>query len=202
MPDGCLGIAIGDVTGHGFASALVMAETRAYLRSVAKTESDVGKALTLINNVLAADLDGGRFVTLLLARIDPKERTLMYASAGHVPGYLFDGTGEVSSILESTGCPLGLFPGSTIPTSGTIDLDAGEMLVLLTDGITEAKASDETEFGNDRILDLIRTHRGRSASQIVETLYKGVKAHAGKEPQHDDITSVVCKMSRASASPK
>jgi sigma-B regulation protein RsbU (phosphoserine phosphatase) len=149
MPDGCLGIAIGDVTGHGFASALVMAETRAYLRSVAKTESDAGKALTLINNVLAADLDGGRFVTLLLARIDPKERTLMYASAGHVPGYLFDGTGEVSSILESTGCPLGLFPGSTIPTSGTIDLDAGEMLVLLTDGITEAKASDETEFGTE-----------------------------------------------------
>ncbi len=194
MSDGCLGIAVGDVTGHGFGSALVMAETRAYLRSVAKTESDVGRVLTLVNNALAADLDGARFVTLLLARIDPRKQSLTYASAGHVPGYLFDRSGKVNSILESTGCPLGLFPGSAIPTSETISLAPGEMLVMLTDGITEAKASDETEFGNDRVLDLIKTHRDRSASQIVESIYNGVKAHAGNEPQHDDITSVVCKM--------
>jgi len=193
MPDGCFGIAVGDVTGHGFASALVMAETRAYLRSVTTTESDVGKALTLINDVLAADLGDGRFVTLLLARIDPNEHSLTYASAGHVPGYLFDCNGRVDSILESTGRPLGLFPGSAIHVSETIGFDSGEMLVLLTDGITEAKASDETEFGNERILDLIKTHRAQNASQIVESIYDGVKAHAGAEPQHDDITSVVCK---------
>ena len=194
MPNNCLGIAVGDVTGHGFGSALVMAETRAYLRSFAKTETDVGTILTRVNDVLAEDLDGGRFVTMLLARLDPGSSSFTYASAGHVPGYLFDPTAKVEFTLESTGFPLGLFPHTEIPTSDPIDLDVGNLLVLLTDGITEAMAPDESEFGIDRIFELIRTCHECSPSQIVENLYSNVRAYAAGAPQFDDITSVVCKV--------
>ena len=104
-----LGIAIGDVCGHGFGPSLLMAATRAYLRALMLTEATVGTILTLANRALAADVSEGRFVTLLLARLDPRTGSFVYANAGHPPGYVLASSGEVKAELESTGCPLGLF---------------------------------------------------------------------------------------------
>src|SRR5581483_10317530 len=89
LPDGSLGVVIGDVSGHGFGPALLMAELRAYLRAFLLSRADVGEIVGLLNRALADDAPEGYFATLLLARLDPATRSLVYASAGHSPGYVF-----------------------------------------------------------------------------------------------------------------
>ena len=117
MPDGRLCIAIGDVSAHGMGSALVMALTRAYVRAFAQVETDLAKILSSVNRMLVADLEDTRFVTLLLVCLDGASRCLSYASAGHVPGFLMDGSGQINTVLESSGLPLGLFDDSGFAAS-------------------------------------------------------------------------------------
>lgn len=193
--DGCLCIAIGDVSGHGFGAALVMAETRAYVRSYATVESDMGVILSRINNALVTDLAGGQYVTLLLARLDPRNRSLKYASAGHIPCYILRSSGEIKHIMESTGLPAGLFAGSQFSSSPAIPLDYGETLVLLTDGVTEAANNDEAQFGPDKALEFIKCHPQNSAADLVRGIHETVLAFTGGGPPSDDITSVICKIS-------
>ena len=198
MPDGCLIIAVGDVSGHGIGSALVMAETRAYVRSFAKTAPDVGEMLTQVNRELAEHLKTGGFVTLLLARLDPRTRSLVYASAGHVPGFLLSGSGKVDSIMESTGPPVGLFPDCEFVPSGAIPLDSESIVLLLTDGITESTAPDNSEFGTERAIEYVCSHRHEPARQIVEGLYQGTRAFAADQPQRDDVALAVLKVNEYS----
>ena len=200
-PDGCLCVAIGDVSGHGFGAALLMAETRAYVRSYAALESDMGAILSRVNSALVKDLSGGQFVTLLLARLDPQNRSVEYASAGHIPGYLLGPSGEISRALESTGLPLGLFAGSQFCSSPAIRLDYGETLVLLTDGVSEAANSDEGQFGADRALEFIKCHLQNSAAELVRGIHETVLAFTDDGPPSDDITSVICKVSLAAGEP-
>ncbi len=193
-PDGCLWIVIGDVTGHGIGAALIMTETRAYLRAFAKMDTDPGAILTRLNQELVADLDGEHFVTLILARLDPHERSLIYASAGHVSAFLLNQSGETDYIMESTGIPLGFMPDYEYEKSKPIKLVPENIAVFLTDGIIEAEAPDETEFGFDRTLDLIKCHQHTTANQIVERLYQAVRSFSENQPQEDDVTSVICKV--------
>ena len=145
MPDGDLAVVIGDVCGHGFGPALVMAELRAYLRAFLLTRTDVGEIVRLLNHALAGDTD--RFVTLLIAKLDPRTRSLVYAGAGHLPGYVIGSDGEVKARLESTGIPLAILPDSEYTTESAPPLSAGEMVLFLTDGIVEAHGPDENLFG-------------------------------------------------------
>lgn len=194
MPGGCLGIAIGDVTGHGFGSALIMAETRAYIRSFAEEESDVGRILTRVNQALAEDLDGGRYVTLLLARLDPGNGKLVYASAGHIPGYLVKPSGRVGLIFESTGVPLGLFPDAVYQESRTLFLAPGDLLAFLTDGVTEAESAEEDEFGSDRVIEILQHNLHAPAREIISRIHVETLKFTGDQPPHDDITALVCKV--------
>jgi PAS domain S-box-containing protein len=194
MPDGCVSIVIGDVSGHGISAALVMAETRAYLRSFVTTCEDAGMVLSLINRVLAKDLRGGRFVTLLLVCLNPRERILTYASAGHEPGYLIDESGNIHTEFLGSGPPLGLFPDAEYSSSKPIPLSTHQALLLLTDGITESAAHDGTEFGSKGAISYFNTHRHEPAPQIVEGLHKAVEAHAVSRRLQDDITSVILKV--------
>jgi PAS domain S-box-containing protein len=195
QPDGCLCIAIGDVSGHGFGAALVMAETRAYVRSFAMLESDMGAILSRVNNALVRDLDGGQFVTLLLTRLDPRNRSIQYAGAGHIPCYLLRHSGEIGHVLESTGPPLGLFAGSQVCCSPAIPLDYGDILVLLTDGVTEAADNNEVQFGAGKALEFIKCHPQNSAAELVRGIHVVVRDFIGGAPPSDDITSVICKVS-------
>jgi phosphoserine phosphatase RsbU/P len=194
QPDGCLCIAIGDVSGHGFGAALVMAETRAYVRSYAMLESDVGAILSRVNNALVPDLEGEQYVTLLLARLDPRTRSLEYAGAGHIPCYLLNPSGEIRHVMESTGLPSGLFAGSQYCCSPAIPLDYGETLVLLTDGVTEAANNDEAQIGAGKALEFIKCHPQNSAAELVRGIHEVVRAFTGGGPPSDDITSVICKV--------
>jgi sigma-B regulation protein RsbU (phosphoserine phosphatase) len=107
---------VADVSGHGFDSALLMAETRGVLRATAQTTSEPSEILAVVNRVLHADTEAHRFATLLLVSLHVPSHTLAHSSAGHPSGYLLDGRGAVKNELPATGLPLGLFPDSAYET--------------------------------------------------------------------------------------
>ena len=194
LPDGTLGVVVGDVSGHGFGPALLMASTRAYLRGLAQTHADPTEILTRANRVLSDDTDGEPYVTLLFARLDPRSRSLVYASAGHPTGYVASSSGAVKERLESTGIPLGLLPEADFPSSSAVTLEPGDTVLLLTDGILEARAPNGILFGEKRALDTLRVYREDTARQLVNNLYHTVRAFTQNGPQHDDITAVSIKV--------
>jgi len=194
LPHNRLAIAVGDVEGHGFGSALVMALTRAYVRSFAAMGLEVDQILTQVNRMLVNDLGDGCFVTLMLASLDTHNHTLVFASAGHVPGYVLNHQGQVEYTLESSAPPLGLFPEVRLQRSPSIPLQPGQLLVLLTDGITESTAPDGAEWGADGALEYLRANRTHTASELAHGLYQQARRFACNELQQDDITSVIVKV--------
>jgi PAS domain S-box-containing protein len=195
MSDGSLVIAVADAKGHGFSSALVMALTRAYVRSFAAMQLELDEILVRVNQMLLKDLKHGDFVTLFLARLNTN-RTLSYASAGHVPGLVFRDSGDVKHTLDSTGPPLGLFPASNFSLPQAIQVDPGEIVVFLTDGVTESTTPDGRQFGTERVFDQIRALSHRSASNIADGLYHATREFVQGDIQDDDITSVIIKADR------
>ncbi len=198
-----LAIAIGDVSGHGVGPALLMAGARAYLHAHARirSEDSPGDLLTRVNRMLIHDMEGDRYITLLLARLDMQRRSLVYASAGHAPGYILDAGGKVKHCLESTSIPLGISASETFHTSPEIPLVAGDIVVLLTDGVVEAPDPMRHNFSSGRVLDLVRVYRDADARTIAHNLFHAVRAFAQNEPQLDDITVTVIKAGEAPTPP-
>ncbi len=190
-PAGPAYIAIGDASGHGLGSALVMTLTRAYVRSFAAMDLEVGEILTRVNRMLASDLEDNRFVTLLLTRVDARNRLLSYANAGHVSGFVI-GAGGVQA-MASTGPPAGMFPESEFPTC-QLPLDRHQVVVLVTDGVMESETEGADLFGADRLIAYALAHGDRSAHRIADGICEAARKFAGAAPQADDITSVVVKM--------
>jgi len=196
MADDCLGIVVADVAGHGVGPALLMAETRAYLRTLAMNATDVGEILTGTNRLLAEDVDFERFVTLILARLDPLSQSLVYTSAGHPSGYVLDASGNVKALLKHTGVPLGIPPRAPYAAAPAIPLSAGDIVLLLTDGIEETSSPEDDFFGVQRILDVARVHSKGPAREILEALCDGVRDFSQNQPQLDDLTAVIIKVNR------
>jgi sigma-B regulation protein RsbU (phosphoserine phosphatase) len=194
LSDGCLGVAIGDVSGHGIGPALLMAEMRAYLRAFVQSHADVSRIVGLVNRTIAHDIEGDRFITLLLARLDPAARTLTYASAGHSTGYVFDPAGTVKHVLRSTAIPVGIYPDGEFPSSAPLALEPGDLVLFLTDGVVEARSPDGASFSARGACDVVRVYRNASARQVVENLYYAVRAFSQNRPQVDDITATVIKV--------
>jgi len=189
-----IGVVVGDVSGHGFGPALLMASTRAYMRAFAQTHSDLGELLGLVNRVLSTDMEDERFVTIALARFDSRTRSLVYASAGHPTGYVLDASGQVRVCLPSTGQPLGIALHESFSESPMILLRSGECVILVSDGLTEASAPDGTAFGWKRAVNIVRCYRRDPAARIVANLYHAVRAFSQNAPQLDDITAVIIKV--------
>ena len=189
-----LGLVVGDVTGHGVGPALLMAETRAYLRVLAGRREDVGEILTRANGILAEDVGVERFITLCLVGLDPAARSLVYASAGHPPGYILGRDGQVRFSLPRTGIPLGMRPDAEYASSPTLPLEPGDLLLLSSDGIEEAVSPEDELFGVERMLDVVRSHRERTAHEIVDALYCAVRAFGRDQAPIDDFTAIILKV--------
>lgn len=200
MKDKSFGIAIGDVIGHGIGAALIMAEIRAYLRAFASMENDPGKILTLINQELALSLDGNQYVTMLFARVDPENQSLIYAGAGHVEGYLLGNSGNVQHVMRSAGPPLGFLVDLKYNSSNPVTIKSEDIGVFLTDGITEASATNKSEYSALRAINFINDHKNEAASMIVENLYRNVRKYSKKFLQEDDITAIICKVNQSGIS--
>jgi phosphoserine phosphatase RsbU/P len=192
MLDGCLGVVVGDVSSHGMGPALLMSETRACLRTLAQMHADPGEILTRANRLLAADTSDFHFVTLALARLDPRDRTMVYASAGQ-RGYLL-GPGIEATILDSTSLPLGVNADTVVPAAAAITLRPGDLLTFFTDGLFEAESPGRVRFGVTRALQVIRSEREKPAAEIIESLHQEVLGFCRSQPPQDDITIVVVKV--------
>jgi serine phosphatase RsbU (regulator of sigma subunit) len=186
-------IVVGDVSGHGYGPALIMAATRAYLRALAISQAQFADVLTTVNRVLAADVGGEHFVTLFLARLDPDSRSLVYAGAGHLPGIILDDSGAVRAQLVSTSPPLGIIDDGDFPPEPPVTVQSGDLIFLYTDGVVEAMGPDGSLFGIERALDVIRSTRGASACEIVLALEQANRRFAEPHGRHDDFTAIVIK---------
>jgi serine phosphatase RsbU (regulator of sigma subunit) len=193
LSDGALGVVIGDVAGHGFGPALLMAELRAYLRAFLLTRTDIGEIVGLLNRALAGDAPD-HFTTLLLARLDPHTRSFAYVSAGHPAGYILRPDGTVKTALPSTDMPLGILADVCFTAAPAVTLEPGEGVLLLTDGIMEAHTLDETLFGTQRTLEVVQANWDRPARQIIDNLYGEVRSFCGVTTQLDDMTAIVIKV--------
>ncbi|NBV21869.1 MAG: PAS domain S-box protein [Proteobacteria bacterium] len=194
MAENGLGLVVGDVTGHGIGPALLMAETRAYVRIAGLNRADPAEVLTRTNIALAEDIGSERFVTLFLGRLDAQQRLLTYVSAGHPPGFVLAPDGSVRMELRRTGVPLGIRATTEYRSLPPIVLHPGELVLLLTDGIEEAMGPDEEMFGTDRMLDVLRANRDQSAARIVDALYLAVRDFCKGAEQQDDVTVIVLKV--------
>ena len=198
-PNGVFYIAIGDVSGHGFDAALIMSLTRAYMRAFATLGMDAGEVLARVNRAIIGDLEPERYVTMLLVRLDLPTASMAYANAGHIPGALLDRSGDVDWIMDSTGIPLGLFPDATFATRHG-QFRTEQILVLGTDGATESSDADGREFGRDGVLEYVRRHANETAQEIAAGVYAAARSFGASDDQHDDITSVIVKVTNAAVS--
>jgi sigma-B regulation protein RsbU (phosphoserine phosphatase) len=194
MRDGTMGFAVGDVSGHGFAPALIMACTHVLFRSLVETHDELEEILTLANAVLLRETDEFRFVTLLFACLDPDEQTLAYAGAGHPAGYVLDAAGNVRHRLRSMGLPLGLFEEAEYSAAAPLSLHPGDTVLLLTDGFAEARSPDGEFFGTERALEFVRANRHRRAADVAHGLCRAACDFAQRTTPLDDTTVIVIRV--------
>ena len=194
MLGGYTGFVVGDVSGHGFASALLMASAQAYFRALAQTCATIGEILVRANRFIIEQTKEEDFVTLLLARLDPKTRVLSYTSAGHPSGYVLDASGAVRADLTSTALPLGVSEDAEFPSGQPVALQDGDTVLVLTDGILEAESPGGERFGAERALEVVRLYLQQPAGDILEKLHRAVLDFSGREDPSDDLTAVLIKV--------
>ena len=156
LEDGSVVAAIADVSGHGIDAALLMTSIQARLRSFAEILTGVDEILKRINQAVIRQTDGERFISLIMLRIDPRSGALFYSNAGHPSGYIFNRTGEVKSSLDSTSTPLGIVPDEEFPIGSPFMLEPGDLILLFTDGVFEARSPEGIPFGLERVLQVVR----------------------------------------------
>lgn len=192
LSDQNLLLVVADVSGHGVGPALLMAETRVLLRSLAASCDAPSDLLEHANRFLAADVESGRFVTMFLARICPRQRTFTFAGAGH-NAYLMSAQGEVETLPAS--CPpLGAAARLVPEASPAAALHPGQILVLVTDGVLETENPQGEHFGTSGLSSVLSTHQHRAAREVGEELLRAARHFAEGAPQEDDYTIVVVKV--------
>jgi serine phosphatase RsbU (regulator of sigma subunit)/anti-sigma regulatory factor (Ser/Thr protein kinase) len=191
FPDGKIGFIVADVTDKGVPAALVMATTRSILRAAAERLESPGAVLERTNEVLHKEIPPRMFVTCFYAILDPATGHLQYANAGHDVPYRRTADGVVE--LRATGMPLGLLPGMGYEEKEAT-LDAGDSVLLYSDGLVEAHAPDGDMFGFPRLQALLALHPGGEA--MTDFLLDELAAFTGQGwEQEDDVTMVVLSRS-------
>lgn len=196
MENGKLGFVVADVVGHGVGAAILTAATRAFLRASLLSESDPGRILERVNNLLSRDMEDGRFVTLFLGVLDPQRSCFVYSSAGHDPPILLCHGGKKILDLDSTGLPLGIISDTDFPAEGPLSLEPDDLLLLMTDGLWEAQNRTEEAWGRDRMLRSLLSHKDQSLAQVIQNVYGDSRRFCGEAPQRDDITLVGLRRKR------
>jgi len=193
LAEGRLAFSLADVSGHGIGPALVTAVCRAYARASFPSESGISSEMSQINDLLVADLPPDKFVTFVVAVLDPKSDIIRMLSAGHAPLMLYTAADNQVQIFAAHGIPFGLMPGVAYGPPQDIQMASGDMLVLITDGFTEWMNLESEEFGDDRLAEVIKTSAGLPPADIISALYAEVLRYAGPVEQSDDLTAIIVK---------
>jgi len=188
-----IGIAVGDVTGHGVPSALTMTTVRALLRSKSQEVSSLRALIEDVNIHLTEDSTGGRFVTLVYMVIEPQTRNVRWVSAGHDPVIVYEPVKGEFSELDGQDIPLGIQGDWHFREGQRDEWCDGAIMVIGTDGVWEARNGAGEMFGKDALRDVIKRHAHRSAETICEAVSQALDAFRGGEAYRDDVTLVVVK---------
>jgi sigma-B regulation protein RsbU (phosphoserine phosphatase) len=186
-------VLVADVSGKGLAAALIMVAFRAYFRATVINELAMRVVMGRVNRLVHDTTDGERFITCFYGLIDPENKRLLYISAGHNPPMLLraDGTCE---LLSQGGLPLGMFETSRYSES-VLEFRSGDILVLYTDGVVEARDQRDEEFGLKRLEDVVRASRDGRAHEIVRAITRAVDKHSEEiGGPEDDLTVSVVKV--------
>jgi sigma-B regulation protein RsbU (phosphoserine phosphatase) len=197
LEDGRVGLAIGDVSGKGIAAALLMASLRASLRGVSlDTPRDFAKLMDKVNRLVYEASAENRYATFFFAAYDPKARRLDCVNAGHNPPVVLrcgaDGRAEILR-LEADGPVVGLLPLAPY-TEQSVALLPGDLLLMFTDGISEAMTHDDEEWGEERMIASAEKCREKTAEAALKDLFRDVDAFTAGAPQHDDMTALILKL--------
>lgn len=193
LEDGRLAVAVGDVAGHGVSSGLVMSAAKSALAVQVTFDPDVEAVFATLNRMVYQSARRRLIATLCYALLDPVRRELIYASAGHLYPYLLRGDGTVRS-LPSTAYPLGVRERLAVAVHREA-LEAGDTLVLLSDGIVEARPEGSTDlYGFERLEHRLVELAGRSVEQVRDGLLDDLTRFVGTAPREDDQTVLVLKI--------
>ena len=185
-------VVIADVSGKGVPAALLMSATAAALRLGANHDRDMLAQVARLNTEIAAVSDSERYVTLLVAEIDTHERVIRYVNCGHNPALLFRARTGVLTRLNASCPPIGLSTEEICELTSEEDLTSGDILVLYTDGVTEAENRLGEEFGMERLSEIVRLGSSLSAEDLMASIYNAA-ADFCADSLNDDVTILVVK---------
>jgi sigma-B regulation protein RsbU (phosphoserine phosphatase) len=192
LPDGRVALTVADVSGKGTPASLLMASVHASLRALAGTLPPA-QLMQRLSRFLYDSTQAHRYVTIFYAELDPASGTLVYVNGGHVPPCLLRADGEELR-LTCGGPVLGLI--EIAPDAfevGSVGLGRGDVLALVTDGVTEAAAADDVEYGERRLFETLRAARGADADDTLGAIVDSVHAWTGPAGSRDDLTAVVLR---------
>ncbi|HSK70108.1 MAG TPA: SpoIIE family protein phosphatase [Pyrinomonadaceae bacterium] len=184
-------IALGDVSGKGTAAALLMSSLHAAIHGQVAAKSTLPEMINAVNQYLADNTPTNRFVTLFSAELDPENGKIQFINAGHNPPLMVHADGTVEQ-LASGGFPLGIIPMAEYDL-GETELKSGEVLIVYSDGVSEAANLQGEEFGVERLAEVVRQNLQRSASGIRDKIESAVSTFTQSAPAGDDITLVIVK---------
>ncbi|MFI5114906.1 MAG: PP2C family protein-serine/threonine phosphatase [Terriglobales bacterium] len=191
LPDGFIGIYLGDVVGKGLPAAMYGALVMGTLRGIHKCGTDTGKVLSLLNERLVQRPIHGRFCSTLYALFNPATRELIFSNAGMPLPLLISGAG--CRQLGEGGLPSGMFPGATYERH-VVQLGPGDCVLFASDGLHELRNAEGVEFCTARMEEVWTQCRCKSASESVDFVFDHQLAFSNGSPPHDDITAVVLKV--------
>ena len=189
-----LAIVVGDVSGHGISSALIMATVRASLRQRLSLPGSISQIIGDVNHQLAADVeDSGQFVTLFFLAVDPVGRILKWVRAGHDPAIFYEPVVAQIQELTGDGMALGVDPYARFAVNEKGNFSPGSIIVLGTDGIWESRNSSGEMLGKDVINEIVRENASRCAAEILEAVITKIRKFQKGKKSDDDLTLVVVK---------
>ncbi len=191
-PDGRVGLLVADVSGKGMPAALLMSNLQARVQVLFDSPDDLAKTVTKLNRIVTANCPGNRFITFFIGVLDPRTGEFTYCNAGHNPPLLMRAGGAVET-LQGTGIVLGILPQAQYEER-TCRLERDDMVVLFSDGVTEAaRAADDEDFGEQRLGDTLAELRGHPAADVIEAVQRRVAEFTQGAPPADDITIVIAR---------
>jgi phosphoserine phosphatase len=186
-------VVLGDATGHGMGPALSVAQMQAMLRMAFRLGADLDTAFKQVNNLLDDMLPDDRFITAFIGLLDPAAHRVRFHSGGQGPILVFRAaTGELEA-HRPTCFPLAAMPLAGPRAASTLDLDPGDILVLLSDGLMEYRDPEGREYGQGRVHEVLREHHREPMAALARILLGSVRAFARGAPQEDDVSAVLLK---------
>ncbi len=184
---------LGDATGHGIGPALSVTQVRAMLRIAVRLGADLGAAFRHINDQLVDDLPDNRFVTAFLGLLDTEQHRIHYHAGGQGPLLHFHAALGKCDWMGASTIPMGMVAGMPVPPPRAVELEPGDILALLTDGIYEYENARSRPFGEDRVAELVRRHQHEPMAVLLEIIVREVDRFAGRAPQKDDMTILLVR---------